>query len=852
MRNPFARASARPAATDDAAPLSARTIHRNLLVTTDGTWAWYALDPAQWAYRSTAEREGLLAVATLRWADLAGHRLHLRITNHPVPHYVWAQRLDKNSPRRLPNTPGAETWAGYLGAAQQQIAAARLEDPAVYLGVRLTTKQVKDEDLPRLFDSHVTDLPGELGKVRKTLRRVTESVRKDGFGARPVSARGLGWLMHTSVALGAPVSVNALASNAAEWTGDDLDAFTAPVRVTAEPFAKTVQVRALRDGREHTHHAAVLTASRMGARDTLNPALAPWLSYAQRLPFPVEFSAILTVVEGKDMIGKATYDRRRAENIKGHYEEHSERPPGEVERAIDDASRIEDEVTSGTREVAVRVLGAIRVAVFGTTEDDTLSTVAEFTEAYARDQRIEWSHPYAQWAHYREFIPGEEHTEHRGFVRVMPASYLATAVPNASTGLGDGVGPYMGQVIGGGRRAYMLDPQWGPRHNRSGLVALCGGLGSGKSATAGAILESSVRRGHRTICFDPSGPLANLTRLPHLAPYSRHIELSGAEPGILNPYLLVPEPRRQDFDTESQWRAALREADAERRDLMYDTAIMLMPPQIVDSAPGVTAAVETAVNACGGSFGLNPWRVVAFLEQQAGENGKVAAERLRQAAQMKGGALIFPEDHVRDTPDSDLPNEVFTVVTMKGLTTPPANTPREHWNRQERMAVPVLHLASRFASRAMYVDQDSPKTIITDEGGIISAGGSSFRSFLLRGSRDSRKHNTFFGLLMQNPSDAEQVSPEIANLLGMAMVGRTEDAASARASLRLLGVPEGHGYETVATRLETGQFLVRDWQGRVEKVHIDLDHRPDLLAALNTTPAAYDDGLFNDMVEEMA
>jgi len=67
-----------------------------------------------------------------------------------------------------------------------------------------------------------------------------------------------------------------------------------------------------------------------------------------------------------------------------------------------------------------------------------------------------------------------------------------------------------------------------------------------------------LRAGARWTVLDPSGPLAELTRLPELAPFSRHINLLRADPGILNPYRVVAEPRFEHFvddeDPERAWR----------------------------------------------------------------------------------------------------------------------------------------------------------------------------------------------------------------------------------------------------------------------------------------------------------
>lgn len=818
--------------TPAAEPLRAQAIHRNLLLADDGLWAWFTLGPVQWSFKSNGDRATILDAATIRWADLAGHRVHLRRTTHPVPYNVWARQLDKATPHPLetPGDPDAPSWADFLLDAQERIAALRMEAPATYIGVRITTRTPKVEELAKITS---TNDPSEshLIRVRAELRKVTGSVAKDGFAAKPLSARGLGRLMQASVGLGAPVSIAALAGEHHDWAPEDMDTFTHPVYVSAEPLAKTVQVRALRDGHEHVRHVAVLSVGRMSDRNTENPAFDPWLVHADRLPFPVEWSATFDVMHPVDAAKKAELTRRRAEDMQAHFHEHDETPAQAVARGIRDAHRIEDEITDGEREVAVRMSGPIRCAVASPSETDTLERVAALIDAYAMNEKIALHHGYGQYGLYREFIPGEPPAD-AGFQRVLPAYYTATAVPNAVTRLGDGEGPYLGRS---GHRPVMFDPTWGPRNNQSGLVLVGGGLGSGKSTLAGALAESSVRRGHQTVIFDPSGPLAALCAMPALRAHARHVELSGAEPGTLNPYWLIPEPVRAHHTSDAKYLAAVREAEAERRDLMVDAAAMLLPGR----DPGLVAAIESAVNAVGGAYGTNPWRVVHQLEHGDPLAQTVGAQ-LRASAQMRGARLMFPEDEHARAHTGDGFDARLTVITMRGITTPPEGTSRADWTRAERMAVPVLHLAARYAMRAMYANQE-PKTILADEAGIIAAGGSTFRSFLVRGSRDSRKSNTMFGILSQNPGDLLDLAPQITNLAGAAFIGRLKDEEAAAAALGILGVPAGHGYEKALTRQVTGEFLMRDWNGNVDRIAVDLAHRPDLLAALNTTPPALHD-----------
>ena len=109
----------------------------------------------------------------------------------------------------------------------------------------------------------------------------------------------------------------------------------------------------------------------------------------------------------------------------------------------------------------------------------------------------------------------------------------------------------IGETCTATRRPVAWDPWLAQEVRRaSGLTAVVGGLGSGKSFLTGLIVYKTLRMGARWTVLDPSGPLAELTRLPELAPFSRHINLLRADPGILNPYRVVAEPRADHFADE--------------------------------------------------------------------------------------------------------------------------------------------------------------------------------------------------------------------------------------------------------------------------------------------------------------
>jgi hypothetical protein len=183
---------------------------------------------------------------------------------------------------------------------------------------------------------------------------------------------------------------------------------------------------------------------------------------------------------------------------------------------------------------------------------------------------------------------------------------------------------------------------------------------------------------------------------------------------------------------------------------------------------------------------------------------------------------------------------------MAGLRLPDLSVPREHWSTEEAFALPMLHTAHRLAVRRCYSgDMHRRKLVALDEAHFMQ-GWPSGRSFLVRLARDSRKWNLAALVASQNPRDI--LGLDVQNLVSTVFTGRiADDSEIAGEALRLLRVPTGIGHEkTLAAlsqhdptndgRLGYREFVMRDVDGRVQKIRIDVSYVPELLTYLDTTP----------------
>ncbi|WP_430781304.1 ATP-binding protein [Actinoplanes sp. G11-F43] len=827
---------------DPSVELAISEIAGHLTFTQSTVTAWYHLPEVRWAFRPDAEREALLSAISEQYAGLAGFRLHLRRTTRPFPADEWARTVDSFTARPLPDVQGATSWSDHLVSAQRHLLSVNHAEGQTFLGVTFARRSLGDtlsERIMRTFGKGTSD--SERRKLGRTVEQFDEVLNAFGMRGRRVTPQELEWLLYRSVALGmAPPGLLSPVSNG-HWETGDLLALTEAVERYRTPYGSTVKLVNRMTGEER--HVAVLSVGRMEPLE-IPEKHEPWMHFHERLPWPMELSSRIDILGATGSFKNLEHRLRMIRSQQLDYAEHGIDAPPELERLAKRALVIGDEMTTGLPTDSARAHGWHRIAVGGATREECLERARRLIQLYSRELRISLQHPKNQDQLAREFIPGEP-IANTGYVRRMPVKLLAAALPQAASTVGDRRGDLIGRTAGTCRRPVFLDLHFPMEvRERSGLGVFVAEPGGGKSTLMGALGYLNARRGVQVTLLDPSGPLARLCQMPELRPYSRVLNLTGSEQGTLAPYSLIPTPVRSEFTTgpagDREYEIAVSNARAERRMLVQDICSMLVPPQVAKEASTATL-LRHAVRQVPAEETSTLDDVVRTL-QGLDADGQELANLLLDTAEMPLAMLFFghPPAHLLGA------DSALTVITMAGLRLPDLKIEREYWSAEESLALPMLHTAHRLAVRRCYGGSMSSRKMVGLDEAHFMEGWRSGRSFLVRLARDSRKWNLAALVASQNPRDI--LGLDVQNLVSTVFVGRiAEDQEIASEALRLLRVPVHDGYEaTLASlsqvdsasqhRLGFREFVMRDVDGRVQKVRVDVSYVDGLLEHLDTTP----------------
>lgn len=786
-------------------PLSTTAVAANLQIARGTVWANHRLGEVPWWFRDYDHRAGVVRQIAAAASDLIGRDFHLRVTHGPWSGAEWARRTEADTVNPLPAVPGAPSFDQRLLDAQAEIA--RYRRRVVHLGVTVGTGS-------KVTDTHVEQAD-----------RVGRLLADPAFAGTPATPTGLVEILHRSVAPFAPApDVPPFEAPEGDpwgdWTNGYLAAVKDPVQWDAADFGDTVRVTARRGGEVRQWWVAVLVLANLEDRDTVDGE--PWLHALERaVPFPVEVSMRGTFTDWEEASQQAVLWQRRAADLRSEYRKHDEDVPPHVDTAVRTAGRIIADTNEGTPDVASRVYTQTLFAVGAESEGLCLRYRSDLIAA-ARRRHIWLETPGNQVGHLRSFTPGEPEATSKGYRITMPVRLWASAVPHVKTRIGHDHGYYIGHTTMNPPQPVFFAPHDTIENNRGAALYFdVAKPNYGKSTFELLIAYWATLAGECVRIWDPSGPMARLTTLPELAPWSLHIDLAGGTPGLLSPFWLVVD------DPE-----ALAESRVHRREVAKDTTRLLLPPSVRNT--------QEAERALGEVFRRIPaetttsmWEVLDML-RHTGHNE--IAGYLEDVIGTTAGRLIFGDRGQRPGVH-DFGRYRLVVFTMAGLPLPKLDTDESKWSITERLAVPVLNLGMLATARDLYTRPTKErKTFIVDEGN-QSLESHTVRTLSNRVATDGRKVHIHTRFSMQDPDGADAVPTGRANKVGV-MLGRQDDAPTAQKAWALTTRPAVR--ETPLTSLGVGQFIA-EIEGEAAPVKVERTWLgPAWVKMADTTPNAHE------------
>lgn len=396
----------------------------------------------------------------------------------------------------------------------------------------------------------------------------------------------------------------------------------------------------------------------------------------------------------------------------------------------------------------------------------------------------------------------------RRYDDVLLPEQFGAMVPIATHAVGSRTGLLIGHTLSGSRQPVLFDVTEGSRTSRPPAVLCTGTPGSGKTVTAQLLAYHAFVGGSQVVDLDPKGDhhLADAIGDEHV----EHIELTatGGFRGMLDPLRIAPE----DLQVE----------------LAHSFLTELLPSPVPPRwQTEIRAAVTEVVAAGGRSCGL----VLDALQR----GGRDAGEAARAIDVHAGSGLLqlgFADRGADEMPVGERP-----VVSLRiaNLTLPTPGTAKADLTQEERSGRALLRLLAVQALHVASSDWSRHKVLIVEELSQL-AGDAIGLALIQRIVRMCRSQNATPVLVTQVVDDVAAV----ADLVGCFFAFGVETDAEARRVLTLLGMdPDDAGLRAQLRSFRRGRCLLRDYEGRISPIQVDLADRA-LLQTLDTTPRRRD------------
>jgi hypothetical protein len=811
--------------------LAVRYLDDTILLSDSHAWTYVRLPGDGIEFRDEVALEDLagrisVAFSSLLTGGSATVDCHLVITSRPYNIGYWADTLNA----RVGRQQFKPAWNGYVHGMAEHLGRSAFLAKEVFLGVNLgqrTKLDLKNFDMlgpvrtlftrgerALLLDDHeISD--SEIAEWRVKAEEVRRVLSSGHLRARPADATTTAWLISKPLWPGTNAP-NPTSVPRGVWGRGELEALAESVVVNNHKHLEITQTDP-RTGRDVTGYVASLAVSRF-PDVLLFPEQAPWIHHSQTLPFPVDWSVRFTIIPHVKAQKDVSRTLAAAQDQAAHMAEGGMNVPMAIREQLQTAEMLQ---YSLKKQQNPWLYARYRLRVFAATVDDLRGRAKQTIDHY-RDLGIDVTWPSGdQFDMLLEAMPGEKVRTH-AYMQRQELDVLAGGMPTATAEVGDTVnddgqgwhGPYIGEVTSGMRLPVFYSPHVAIAQNRSPGVAILGKPGSGKSFLAFTVAYQCAAQGVWTIYIDPKADAKPIGNLPGLGA-SKVFDLRDGHDGMLDPFSLGDDVNQSKL-------------------LALDTLRLLLGGQNLSEER--ESALITAIEAVGATPNPSLWAVVEWLLAQQNLAARNLGQVLSTLRELPFARLCFaPTLGARLRPEDGL-----TIITLLGLDLPLAIDDPSQYTYENRLAVSVMYLLTRYARRLMLsLNKDYPKAIFIDEAWMVT-GTKEGAKLIPETIRMGRAHNIGVVLVSQNARDL--MDERIANSIDTVFAFRSDADAEIESVLSLLHVPADTAGFSAIRNLYRGECIMRDAHDRVSRLRVD-PWEPVLWETFNTNPETRGKGL---------
>lgn len=801
--------------------LAVRYLDDELVLSSTHAWTYVRLPLLNYEFQSYSAREGLAQQISLALSGLITNNqepveTHLRIVHRPFDTLKWREQL-KNKVAKQSPAPG---WDRYIRDMSYHVDGQYFDTKEVYLGICLGLRGGKTAagdllDPLKMLSSFVERVNGmeeyvvsdtELADWKAKARDIHRMLAQSHLRAVPAKAEEIAWVIARSL-WPEMMQPNPTSSNSEVWGPGEVQALAEGVVTHHRRYVEVEQM----DNIEQTITGYQVNLAISRFPDVLNfPDQEPWMHFAASMPFPVDFSTRMSIVPAMKVqkdVGKKLAD---AKDQAQHISEAGTSVPLKVREQLEVATILEYTIDKDRMPWAY---ARHRLIVTGATVEEVTSRAKSVIEHY-RELGIDVVWPTGdQFDLMCESMPGDN-VRSTSYYQRQALDVIAGGMPTASAEVGDRVedgqgwsGPFLGHTTSRVYSPVFFSPHVSMSRNRPPGVAITGAPGGGKSFLAFTLAHQMAMQGVWTIYIDPKADAKPMGELPGLG-NPRVFDLRDGNDGMLDPFSLGTNRGESTLLALETLRLLLGGSVSEEREEALLNAIEVVAQQ---EAPSLSKVVDTLVANTASAGARNLGAVLKTIRE-------LPFARLCFAP--TGGIALRPEDGL-------------TVVTLLGLDLPGATTKPEDYSYENRLAVSVMYLLTRYARQLMLsMDKSHPKAICIDEAWAITSTPQGAK-LIPEIARMGRSHNTGLVLVSQNAGDL--MAEAVTNSISTKFAFRSSIPQEIDNVMELMGLDSRQGYQSSVRDLRNGECLMQDIDGRVSRVQIEAWNK-DLFETFNTNP----------------